>query len=361
MNRCVKCLKPDTLPGVEFVDGVCPACIRYENRKLINYPIRRDFLKKLCDEHRSTDGSYDCIIPVSGGKDSYFQVHVMKNVYGMNPLLVCVTDAYTHTQAGVHNFENIGRAFGCDKITLALDPDLVSSSSVETFNAIGSTNWAIDKAIYAWPLQVAVEKNIKLVVYGENVPWEYGGVHAVDTYDANGQIFNDVVKAAGEDILAKYAGRTNALKHPSVATMKAAGIQSIYMSYFYPWNDLNNIEIAAQHGFRTLDGEWEREGFIDSYAHIDSVGYLFNYYLKFMKYGVGRVVDIGSRWVRYGMMTKEELAKEIAAKEGRLDRAIFQDFCNATNLRKDIAKTIMIRWWNTDIFNLDENGEWSWK
>lgn len=361
MNRCVKCLKPDTIPGVEFVDGVCPACIRYENRKHINYATRRDFFNKLCDEYRSSDGSYDCIIPISGGKDSYFQTYVMKVVHKMNPLLVSVTDPFTHTDAGKHNAENIGRAFECDKITLELDPNLIADSALETLKEFGSTNWAIDKAIYAWPLQVALEKNIKFVVYGENVPWEYGGVYATDTFDANAQITNDVVKPEGEAILAKYVGKTNALRHPTAEQLKQAKIQSIYTSYFYPWNDFNNIEKAAEYGFRTLDGEWERKGYLDSYAQIDSVGYLFNYYLKFMKYGVGRVVDIGSRWVRYGIMTKEELAKEIEEKEGKFDIDIFKDFCQATNSREDIVKVVMDKWWNLDIFNLDENGKWSWK
>ena len=365
MKRCIKCLKPNTLPGVVFsADGVCPACERFENRKNIDYSKRREFLTRLCDEFRRTNGKYDCIIPVSGGKDSYFQTYLMTQVYKMNPLLVCVTDPFEHTGAGTHNYQNLGRAFGCDMITLTLNPEFVAKSSVATFRELGSTNWAVDKAIYAWPLNVALEKDIRLVVYGENVAWEYGGMNAEDTYNANKQINNDVVKGDGEEIIKlcdPEQKNYNALRYPSTTMFDMSGVQAIYASYFYPWNDLINVAEAEKWGFRCLGEEWNRQGFLDDYAQIDSVGYLFNYYLKFMKYGIGRVVDIGSRWVRYGKITKEQLAAQIEHKEGRQDDRIVRDFLRVTNLGREEFLKIMSKWWNYDIFEIDHCGGWHWK
>ena len=363
MKRCVKCLRPDTLPGCVFnAEGVCPACERFEARKNIPWEARQEFLHNLCNEHRATNGSYDCIIPVSGGKDSFYQVNMFKNKYRMNPLLVTVTDPFYHTEEGTHNFKQIGKAFDCDHITLALDPNFVKKTSIYGLDKLGSTNWAVDKAIYAFPLQEAIRRNIKLIVYGENVGWEYGGVNGEDTWDANKQIFNDVVKPEGEsmiDELDPLGTKSNCLKYPTEEELKAHKIQAIYTSFFYPWNDLVNVEVAEQNGFQRLKG-WKREGFIDDYTQIDSRGYLFNYYLKFMKYGIGRVVDIGSRWVRYGKITKEELQQEISLNEGALDHAILTDFCDTVGMTVEEITKKMKKWWNTDVFTLDDQ-EWEWK
>ena len=344
MERCKACLMPDTKPGVVFEDGVCPACIRYDNRKNINYEERRTFLKTMCDEHRKSDGSYDIIIPVSGGKDSYFQVHTMVTEYHMHPLLVAVHDQFTGTSAGRHNLQNLGRAFGLDVISLQLDREFERKMTWAGFERLGSSNWAVDKAIYAWPLQIAVEKRIPLVVYGENVSWEYGGINAEDTWDARKQIANGVVNDKGETILKEIdpAGlHSNTLRYPNPYDLST--IKPFYLSYFYPWNDLVNVETATAWGWQDLTGEWNREGFIDNYAQIDSIGYLFNYHLKYLKYTLGRVTDIGSRWVRYGTLSKAALEKRIP-EDGKLDSRILKDFCDFTGYDKDDCLLICEKW-----------------
>jgi N-acetyl sugar amidotransferase len=360
MNRCISCLRPNTLPGVEFnEEGVCPACERYANREQIDWERRRDFLKNLCNEHRHEDGSFDCIIPVSGGKDSFFQVHTLKNELKMHPLLVCVTDPFTHTPEGKHNYEQIARAFKCDTITLRLDPEQIAQTSLLTLEKIGSTNWVVDKAIYAWPLQIALQTGIKLIVYGENVSWEYGGPNAADTYDANEQIMNRVVAPLPENLQDLCDG--DFLRYPTVEAIGEAKLQAIYLSWFYPWNDFTNLRQAECYGFHRLRS-FKRAGYIDDYAQIDSVGYLFNYYLKFMKYGIGRVTDIGSRWVRYGHFTKAKLAWLIREEEGKFDLQIAADFCNMIGRDWDSLRSTVSKWWNRDIFNVAPGSmEWGWK
>lgn len=360
MKRCITCLRPNTLPGVTFnEEGVCPACERFTMRSQINWPERREYLKKLCDEHRHNDGSYDCIIPVSGGKDSFYQTHMMKNEYCMHPLLVCVTDPFTHTPEGVHNNEQIAKAFGCDTITARLDPARIAASSVMTLGKIGSTNWEVDKAIYAWPLQIAKKMEIPLVVYGENVSWEYGGPNATDTFDANYQIKNNVVSKLPDNAL-EWADK-NMLRYLSGNEIDAFHLRAIYLSWFYPWNDFINIAHAECYGFKKLRS-LRRAGYIDDYAQIDSVGYLFNYYLKFMKYGIGRIVDIGSRWVRYGHFSKEKLRETILTEEGKFDLAIAADFCRMVGMDWDEIRPMVSKWWNRDIFDVAEGSmEWKWK
>jgi N-acetyl sugar amidotransferase len=360
MKRCVTCLRPDTLPGVVFnKEGVCPACERFADRSRIDYAKRKDFLKKLCDEHRRSDGTYDCIIPVSGGKDSFFQVHVLKHEHGMNPLLVCVTDPFTHTPEGTHNYTRIAKAFECDMITGQLNPARIARSSLMTLDKTGSTNWDVDRAIYAWPLTLAIAMGIKLIVYGENVSWEYGGPNAEDTFSAEQQIKNNVVRELSED--AAGIRFQNMLRYPTAEEFDQSKLQPIYLSWFLPWNDHVNVMHATHYGFRVLKS-MKRAGYIDDYAQIDSIGYLFNYYLKFMKFGIGRVVDIGSRWVRYGAFNKEKLRDAIREFEGSFDLAIAADFCRMAGKEWDEIKPMVSKWWNRDIFDVAEGSmEWKWK
>ena len=123
MKYCTKCVMPDTRPGITFnEEGVCSACQSHEAKKKTNWDARFKELEALCDKYRGMNGaSYDCMIAVSGGKDSHFQVNLMKNVMKMNPILVSVEDNFPMTDAGLHNIHNISEEFGCNIISLKPD------------------------------------------------------------------------------------------------------------------------------------------------------------------------------------------------------------------------------------------------
>ena len=122
MKRCTRCVMPDTRPGLTLnEDGVCQACVRHENRKNVDWAGRKKELINLCDKHRKLGGAYDCIIPVSGGKDSTYQLKVMKEDMGMNPLLVNVSP-FSPTSTGEENYRNMLSTFDCESISLDLSP-----------------------------------------------------------------------------------------------------------------------------------------------------------------------------------------------------------------------------------------------
>ena len=118
MKYCTRCVMPDTRPGIAFnKEGVCTACQSYENRKNIDYKKRWYEFEELCNKYRGMNGlnGYDCMIAVSGGKDSHFQTYIMKEKMKMNPLLVSVEDNFP---AGMHNIKNISEVFGCDILSI---------------------------------------------------------------------------------------------------------------------------------------------------------------------------------------------------------------------------------------------------
>lgn len=355
MKRCTKCLMPDSARNIEFnAEGVCLACQRAA--ALVDREARVEELKKICDKHRRSDGLYDCLIPVSGGKDSFFQVDWMKNKINMNPLLVSVTDEWSHTKAGEHNARQIAKAFRCDMVTLRLNPEMVRETTRWGFENIGSTNWAIDMAIYAWPLQEAIRQGIELVVYGENVEWEYGCKTGVDTWRADRQIYNNVVNTENTPVL--RLPEANCLRHPTKDQMEEAGLVPMYLSYFTGWDGKKNAAVAASYGFRSLAGEWERRGYIDDFWQVDSVGYLMNYYLKYAKYGYSKATDVSSHLIRTGYMDRKTALDLVRKTEHHLDKKILEDFLAFTGYTDSDFWAIMNKWYNRDLFVETEYG-WS--
>ena len=185
MKYCKKCVMPDTRPGITFSGGVCSACINHAKKKETDYASRMKELEKICDKYRGMNGTgYDCAIAVSGGKDSHFQVHIMKEVMGMNPILFSVEDNFVMTEAGKHNLRNISEEFGCSIVSLKPNIKLQKKLMRKTFEKYGKPTWYIDRLIYTYPLMMALKFNTPLLVYGENVSYEYGGADAVETYSA---------------------------------------------------------------------------------------------------------------------------------------------------------------------------------
>ena len=122
MKYCKKCVMPDTRPGIIFSEGICSACLAYEKRKNVDWHKRWREFEQICDKYRGMNGDgYDCAIAVSGGKDSHWQVHLMKNVMHMNPILFSVEDNFPMTKAGEHNIRNISEEFGCNIISIKPD------------------------------------------------------------------------------------------------------------------------------------------------------------------------------------------------------------------------------------------------
>ena len=166
MRFCKKCVMPDTRPGIKFnEDGICSACVAHENKKKIDYQERFSELERLCDKYRGMNGDgYDCAIAVSGGKDSHYQVHVMKELLHMNPILFSVEDNFPMTEAGKHNLKNISEEFGCHIISLKPDIKTQKHLMRKTFEKYGKPTWFIDRLIYTYPLHMALKFNTPLLV-----------------------------------------------------------------------------------------------------------------------------------------------------------------------------------------------------
>ncbi len=217
-------------------NGVCSACNNEKRKDSIDWSSRYKELEKLCDKYRGMNGNEpDCAIAVSGGKDSHFQVHVMKEKMGMNPILFSVEDNFTMTEAGKANLKNISEEFGCSIISLKPDIRTQKLLMRKTFEEYGKPTWFIDRLIYTYPLKMALRFNTPLLVYGENVSWEYGGNDAKkETYSAKEILANGVASDISEQKLLESGVSAKDLAltiAPSKSEIEK--LEPIYLSYFY--------------------------------------------------------------------------------------------------------------------------------
>ncbi len=346
---------PDTRPGITFNrQGICSACQAFDNRKYVNYQDRFEELKKLCDKYREMNGpdGYDCMIAVSGGKDSHFQTYIMKEVMGMNPLLVTVEDNFPLTDAGVHNLKNISEVFGCDLISMKPNINAQKAIMRYTFENYAKPTYYTDRYIYTYPLHMAVKFNTPFLIYGENVNYEYGGVQRQENYSAKEQINNGVASGIEVDELVKIEGVANkALNFFNTPSQEEINnLDPIYLSYFVEWNSYENYKLALKFGFHDLRNEWQRTHHIEDYDQIDSRAYLVHPWLKYPKYGHTITTDYASRYVRYGLISREEAIKLVIKHDHDLDSLCVRDFCEFLGYSEREFWSIVDGFYNKDIF-----------
>jgi len=366
MRYCKRCVMPDTRPGIWFdEDEICQACRAGEQKDKIDWNLRFESLKKLCNKYKGMHGDgYDCIIAVSGGKDSHFQTHVIKELMGMNPLLVTVEDNFPMTDAGKHNIRNISEEFGCDIISLKPNIKVQKRIMRKTFEKDAKPTWYIDRLIYTFPIHMAIKFSIPLVVYGENISYEYGGKQREETYSAKDQINND---AAGDIPWNELVDDLISMKdislcvYPSLEEIEYAKLDPIYLSYFMRWNSYKSYLFAKKRGFKDLTHEWKREHHVEDFDQVDSRAYMVHPWLKYPKYGHASATDYASKFIRYGLITRQEGAELVKKHDHKLDQRCIDDFVSFLGYSVREFWDIVDGFYNRDLFEKDKNDEWKLK
>jgi hypothetical protein len=340
MRYCSKCGFPlGTRPGLLEVENVCMACINSERKKSPDFQRmfrqRQEWLTQYIEENK-THPVYDCVVAVSGGKDSHAIVKRLYENHGVkNALLVSVTDEFTHTEAGKHNINNLVTRYNCDHITFRCQPQTFKAETLKDFeNELHPLKW-IEEKIYSVPVEIAKAYGIKLVFFGENSAFEYGTSMELDIFHPNAQ---PVGEMAGEKP-----------KCPVI----------VFMGAIYPYSIADSLEQARSIGFKDLDdfGEWKRQGSIDQFTQIDSIAYIIQLWTKYVKFGFQRVADIACRMVREGTMSKARAQMEIAAKDHIIDPMAKADFCQTIGITETHFDEVVAKHANKDIVEW-RYGDW---
>ena len=312
---------PSTKPDL-FIDedGVCSACLSFDARGAVDWAERRRDLVEIVEAYRSRDSSrYDCIIPVSGGKDSTYQVLRMVEL-GMNPL--CVTATTDKLSAiGRRNIENIKR-LGVDYVEVSANPVVRRRINRLTLTQVGDISWPEHVTIFTIPVRLAVQMEIPLIVWGENPQNEYGGP-ATATKDRaldrrwleefGGLLGLRVSDLVGQDgIEPKHLIQYT---YPSDEALKAVGVTGIFLGYYLPWDGYGNALHAQAHGFETFPHAVE--GSLVNYENLDNVQTGIHDYFKFLKFGFGRATDLACLHVRRGRLRRDEAMSLVRVSDGK--------------------------------------------
>jgi N-acetyl sugar amidotransferase len=321
LKYCVRCVLPDSKPDLHFnSEGVCAACQAYEYRTDVDWDARREEFLAIVDEYRdTTNSSWDCIVPVSGGKDSTFQVIKMLEL-GVRPLAVTATTCDL-TDVGLENIENI-RNLGVDHITFSPNPVVRRKLNRIGLTEVGDISWPEHVGIFTIPVRAAVQFNIPLIIWGENSQNEYGGPEAATTsrtLDRRwleefggllGMRVSDLAETQG-----LLAGDLAPYTYPSGGDLDRVGVRGLFLGQFFPWDGMTNALIAQAAGFKTTGSVVE--GSMVDYENIDNYQVGIHDYFKFLKFGFGRATDIASLHVRRGRLTRKQAVDIIRRRDGK--------------------------------------------
>lgn len=364
MNKliyCKECLYPNTKPHL-FInkEGICNACKSVSEKKNIDWIKREKEFLSIIKEFKTNSGEvHDCVIPVSGGKDSTYQV-LKALEYGLNPLCVTAsTDSLT--DIGRKNIENI-KNFGVDYIEVTLNPVIRKKINKFCLETIGDISWPEHVAIFTLPLRVAIQHKIKLIIWGENSQTEYGGPEKdskKNVLDHNWlQEFGGMGALRVDDLLSIEGISEKDLilyQYPEIEELEKAEIKGIFLGYYFNWDSYKNKEIAEKNGFVS----WHKsvEGSYFSFENLDNYQTGIHDYFCFLKFGYARASAQLSMEIRRNKISREEALNYVKSNEGKFPSSYLgkslKEILKDINVTEDEFVKICDKFTNKKIFKLN--------
>ena len=362
MQYCKKCVMLSTRPGIIFdEEGICSACRHTEYKKTIDWSSRQKSFAKLCEKNRSNSDENDCVVAVSAGKDSFWQVLTLKEKFHMNPLLVSVW-GFDWTKTGLQNFETMQSRFGVEAINLHTNKEINRKMSRAAFEHDGFPAWLYDRLIYTYPIWMAIKLNIPLIFYGENTSLEYGGPLKEETPSAIDQIHNDAVREYDWSLWEKVGVKKSDIpfaKFPSKELIQESQVDPRYMSYYFNWSGYEHMIQAKQYGWKSLHDtmEWDRKGWSEDYTQIDDFAYLVDPWMKWPKYGHRQVTDSCSKLIREGRMTREKAVSLVREYDSILDPISLEHYLQFSGYSERQFWDVVDKFYNKNLF-VRRDGKW---
>jgi len=325
---------PSTRPGLILDDqGICNACRWYQQKKgAIDWNGRRDELQRIADQARGqASGPWDCVVGVSGGKDSTWQARYLRDELGLSPLLIQFASS-DGTEVGRENLENLVE-MGFSLVSVQPNPRVAKRLCRKSFFTYGNIVKYSEHALYTAPFRVAIDYEIPLVFFGENPALEVGDKNTGRPgWDASGIKFNNTLGGQGIDIwlddgiverdLLPYA-------FPSDAEMQAWGGRGIFMGYFLDWSGWDNAVFALENNFKCVDFDYRDIGIPYQHNSIDSFhGGFVNAMLKHVKLGFGHTTEFASGDMRSGRLTRAEAIRLVKELDGKCSPKLVKDYCD---------------------------------
>jgi len=331
--QCVRCLYTTDHPLGLTIDreGVCSGCRIHEEKDRLDWDMRWRRLEQLVEPYRCTSGrTYDCIVPVTGGNDSHFILHLVKERLGLNPLLVTY-NKYFNTPLGIRNLSNLRIRFDCDILFQNVNPLSVREITRTTLRRFGSIYWPCLAGQTVFPVQTAVRYGVPLIIWGAHQGLEQVGMfsheHEVEMsrryrtdHDLLGQEADDLPSlfdTLGERHVWQY-------RYPDDHSLDQVGVRGLYLGNYVRWDPKAQHErMVATHGYK--GARFART--FDTYDHVDCYNYMdLHDHIKLIKHGYSKVTDHATREIRHGRITREQ-GRALVARHENAPLAHVEKFC----------------------------------
>jgi len=351
---------PDTRPNLRIeADGRCNACHVHESKRAVDWAARERAFRDVVENSKRNAIGYDCVIPVSGGKDSTWQA-VKCLEYGLRPLAVTWRPP-GRTEIGRRNLENL-MTLGIDHIDYRINPQVEARFMLRTFEAAGSTAIPMHLALFSIPLLIAARFNVPLVVWGENSAFEYGSAEDshmgfrlddawLRTYGVTqgttveNWIDGDLTRSE----LAAYCG-------PRAGELDRARVNAVFLGYYFRWDPYETGAVAKANGF-VANPDGARVGYYD-YADIDDDFISLHHWMKWYKFGFTRAFDNLSLEIRNGRIARSRAIEILRDRGADTPFADIGKFCGFAKISRERFFAIAESFRNLDIWKRGSTGAW---
>jgi len=364
MKYCKRCLYPENHPlNIVFDEhGICSGCRVHEEKDTINWGPKEEKLRSILNQYKNISGNnYDCIIPVSGARDSFFIVHTIKNVYGLNPLLVTYNKHYS-TPEGVRNLAKLRIEFDCDIMTLTVNPEIVKNITRATLRKFGSIYWHCLAGQTVFPVQMAVKFKIPLIIWGA-----HQGIDQVGMFSHQDEVEmtrkyrkeHDLMGFEAEDLIDEFdcINFEDVIQYiyPDDKEIERVGVRGIYLNNFIRWDSkIQHESMIKKFNYETK----VQNRTFDTYNDVDCYNYSdVHDYIKFIKHGYGKVFDHATREIRLKRLTRDQ-GISLVKKYGFRQPQNLDLFLNWLGITENSFHYIINQHRNKQLWKLNENWVW---
>jgi len=352
---CKRCLYPSNHPfGLTFIGDICSGCYIHQEKYSIDWSSRLADLLKILEAEKKKNTSYDCIVPITGGGDTYFTIDFVKNRLGLNPLLVHYNNHF-NTPVGIRNISNIANSFNCDLVSSVPAPSIIKKISQTTFNYFGNFYWQAISGYLTFPVQTAVKYNIPLIIWGVNGWMDQVGMYSHydsvqmsqrcrEEHGLQGIKLSDILKyntqLSSRDL--------NSFLYPDNQKISKLKLKGIYLNNYIFWDS------KVQHENMIRKYKYEVRLMERTFNNYEDVGCLFangaNDLLRYYKHGFSKVSDHASREIRLKRMTIETAQKNIL-KYSTIMPTDLADLSNWLEIKKESFENILLKHKNKNHFD----------
>lgn len=358
---CKNCLNMSTRPRIEFDDKFhCNACQWSEEKKTFNWKEREKELEELLDKYRSNTGNFDCIVPVSGGKDGSYVAFTLKHKYSMNPLCITVAPPLS-LELGDKNLKNFIKS-GYSHIHIHPDQNIMQKLNKLGFEEKGSPYYGWLIAIQSAVIRTALNFNIPLMFYGEDGEVEYGG--STETKN-NSHLSIDYQKKVwfegGYDLVMNKLENINPSdlyfwRFPNDKEIKDKQLHVATWSYFEPWDSYRNYVVAKEHcGLE--ENENSSPGTFNNFSQNDQALYSLHTYLMYLKFGFGRATQDAGIEIRRGSMTRDQALNLVNMFDNAYPEEFITIYLDYYQMTQNEFNLVIDKYANEDLF-YKKNERW---